>query len=218
MTDDLVIVGAGRSAGAIVWMVNELNHASPRWRLRGFLDDDLARKGTEVFGFPVLGPTAAAAELGDARFVIGVAHYRRPFARAEIVARLNLPRERFATLVHPSASVAPQAHVGVGVLAFHYVLISDGASVGDHAYLSAYCLVAHDAVVGDGATMAARSSLLGGSRLGPSAYAGGHCVIRDGITVGEGAVVGLGGVVVWDVAPRATVIGNPARPIPGSGK
>jgi sugar O-acyltransferase (sialic acid O-acetyltransferase NeuD family) len=213
MTEDLVIVGAGGSARNIVWMVDELNRVSPRWNLRGLLDDDRAKAGTMIGTAPVLGPVAAAADLTTARFVVGIAHYRRPLARLEVVTRMNLPRERYATLVHPSAIVSPDARLGAGTLVFQLVVILGGAVLGDHAFVSPFSLVSHDAVADDGATMASGAMLCGGARLGAGAYAGARCVVRDGVTVGAGAVAGIGSVVMRDVPDGATVFGNPARSI-----
>lgn len=42
---------------------------------------------------------------------------------------------------------------------------------------------------------------------------GSGAVILPGITIGEGALIGAGAVVTKDVAPGATVVGNPARPL-----
>ena len=38
--------------------------------------------------------------------------------------------------------------------------------------------------------------------------------ILGGVRIGAGATVGAGAVVVRDVEPGATVVGNPARPLP----
>lgn len=208
---DIVVLGAGGSAGAIAELIDSLNDIKPQWRLRGFLDDDPAKGGTTLFGAPVLGRIDDVASIDDTAFVIGVASYQRPFDRAEMAARMGLRPERFATLIHPLASVSPNASIGAGVLIFPYAVVCDGATVGDHSYISSFCFVGHDAVVGSAATMAPRSSLLGGSRLGCSAYAGSHSALKEGLSVGEGAVLGMGAIVIHDVAPGAIVAGNPAR-------
>lgn len=49
--------------------------------------------------------------------------------------------------------------------------------------------------------------------LGEDVWIGGGAILLPGVTVGEGAIVGAGSVVTRDVAPGATVVGNPARPV-----
>jgi acetyltransferase-like isoleucine patch superfamily enzyme len=43
---------------------------------------------------------------------------------------------------------------------------------------------------------------------------GGGATILPGLRIGAGAMVGAGAVVTRDVPPGATVVGNPARPVP----
>jgi sugar O-acyltransferase (sialic acid O-acetyltransferase NeuD family) len=211
---DLIVLGAGGSAGAIVELVEALNAGGEKFRLRGFLDDDPTRHGSRRFGIEVLGGMEKAASL-DAHFIVGVASHHRPYSRVTIAGRSGVEKERFVTLVHPLASISPRAAIGAGVLIFAFCAVSDGSRVEDHAYLSSFSFVGHDATVGRGATMAPRASLHGGSRLGPCAYAGSHSAVREGVSVGEGAVVGMGSIVMREVAPRITVIGNPARQLIG---
>ena len=42
---------------------------------------------------------------------------------------------------------------------------------------------------------------------------GGGAIILPGITIGQGAMIGAGAVVVKDVPPGITVVGNPAKPL-----
>jgi maltose O-acetyltransferase len=48
-------------------------------------------------------------------------------------------------------------------------------------------------------------------RIGSNVWIGGGAIILPGIIIGDDAVIGAGSVVTKDVAPGATVRGNPAR-------
>ncbi|WP_294255704.1 sugar O-acetyltransferase [uncultured Sphingomonas sp.] len=50
-------------------------------------------------------------------------------------------------------------------------------------------------------------------RIGANVWIGGGALILPGVTVGNDAIIGAGAVVTRDVAPRTTVMGNPARPV-----
>lgn len=49
--------------------------------------------------------------------------------------------------------------------------------------------------------------------IGANVWIGGAALILPGVTVGDDAIIGAGAVVTRDVAPGATVAGNPARPV-----
>jgi sugar O-acyltransferase (sialic acid O-acetyltransferase NeuD family) len=212
---ELVIIGAGGSAPELVGIVEAMNAVEPTFTLLGFLDDNPSKKGGGVGDLPVLGGSDMVGELNDALIVLGVAHYRRPRCREDLARRLGLPRERYATLIHPSANVSNRATLGAGVMIGPFAMISPGATVGDHVFVAPYAHVSHDATVEDGATLAAGSMVCGGSKLLAAAYLGARSVLMDGVCVGEGAVVGIGAVVIRDVSPDAVVVGNPARPLAG---
>jgi sugar O-acyltransferase (sialic acid O-acetyltransferase NeuD family) len=218
MAEALVVVGAGGSAGDIAWTVEDVNRVEARWELQGFLDDDPAKEGGSVCGYPILGPLSRAAELTDACFVVAVAHYRRPYARRDIVERLGLSASRYATLVHPAASVSPYARIGAGTLIFQGAVVCHGASLGAHVFVGHRCVVSHDAIVDDYATLASGVIVCGSSRLETGAYAGAGAVIKDGVVIGSGAVAGLGSAVFRDVPPGRVVAGNPASLLPSSAK
>ncbi len=49
--------------------------------------------------------------------------------------------------------------------------------------------------------------------IGRNVWIGGGAIILPGLSVGDDAIIGAGAVVTRDVAPGATVVGNPARPV-----
>lgn len=49
--------------------------------------------------------------------------------------------------------------------------------------------------------------------IGRNVWIGGGAIVLPGVNVGNNAIIGAGAVVTRDVAPGATVAGNPARPL-----
>ena len=104
--------------------------------------------------------------------------------------------------------------------------IHPGAKIGRNFFIDhGFTVIGETAEIGDDVTIY-QSVTLGGTN--PSAGEGGkrHPTIRDGVVigsgaqvlgpieVGEGAKIGANSVVTKDVAPGATVVGIPARPVP----
>src|ERR1700757_549255 len=101
---DLVILGAGGASREIAEAVEEINRGRPTWNLLGFLDDDPAKIGRVINGVRVLGPISSAARY-SALFLIGIAATQNRRARQRIVETLGIYQDRFAVVMHPSASV-----------------------------------------------------------------------------------------------------------------
>lgn len=104
--------------------------------------------------------------------------------------------------------------------------IHPGAKVGKRFFLDhGFSVIGETAEIGDDVTIY-QNVTLGGTN--PTTGVGGkrHPTLRDGVVigsgaqvlgpieVGDGARVGANSVVTKDVAPRSTVVGIPARPVP----
>jgi sugar O-acyltransferase (sialic acid O-acetyltransferase NeuD family) len=210
MTRPLVILGTGGSAYDVLDIIGSLNAQSPTWEVAGFLDD--ARPpGSRYLDLPILGALKDASRFPECSFinVIGSeTSYRR---RAEIVQSTGLAPERFATLVHPKASVSPWARLGRGVYVSFGASVGGGVVTGDHVSFSPGCIIGHDSVISDCALIAPGAVISGFVRVGRSCYIGAGAMIRQRVRIADGALVGIGAVVIRDVAAEATVVGNPAR-------
>lgn len=213
MSTPVVILGSGAHGIDILDCLFLLGEA---YKPLGFLDD---RPGqAEVHGFPVLGPLASAASLDpQVRFVTaigGVQSYRH---KPCMLQGLGLGRERFVSVVHPSASVSQWAQLGLGSVVLQQCTLSAGSQVGDHVVMLPGCRISHDTRVGDYSILATGVILSGHVQVEPNCYLGAGALVRERLRLGQGCLVGMGSVVIRSVEPGQRVAGNPARPLkPGS--
>ena len=201
---DLVIVGAGGFA-------RETAAAANGWRVLGFLDDNPALRGASRSGRPILGGVDSVADWPEAAVVVCVGNPRDYTARQRIVQRLDLPVDRYATVVHPAAEIGAGSAVGPGSVLLAGAVLTADVTVGAHVAVMPQAVLTHDDRVGDFVTIASGVRLGGGVALDRGAYLGAGALVREGVTVGAWSLVGMGSVVVRDVPPDEVWAGVPAR-------
>jgi sugar O-acyltransferase (sialic acid O-acetyltransferase NeuD family) len=201
----VIVLGAGGNCRDIVDAMLDAGGFEPL----GYLDDDPAK--TQLSGLPVLGPLASWAEHSGAFFVDGLNGVELTPSKREMLDRLGIPRDRYVSVVHPTASVSRMASVGVGTVLLQNVTVNSEARIGDHVMVLPNSVVSHDAVIEDYCYLTPGVVLAGYVHLEQGAYIGAGAVVKHRVTVGAGAVVGMGSVVLRDVPAGTTVKGNPAR-------
>jgi sugar O-acyltransferase (sialic acid O-acetyltransferase NeuD family) len=219
----LVIVGAGglgREALAAARAINITGAATWRpagrdrsWSVRGFVDDRADLPGTTVDGVPVLGPLTLLTD-GSVMGAHAVVCTGRPGdtgSRVVIDRRLAGAGVLFASLVHPSVSLAAGTRVGEGAVLLAQVVTTAPITIGRHVVVMPQVVFTHDDVIGDFTTFGAGARLAGGVVVERGAYVGSGALVRGYLTIGAGAVVGMGAVVTRDVPPGEVWVGNPAR-------
>jgi acetyltransferase-like isoleucine patch superfamily enzyme len=179
--------------------------------------------GAVVGKQPALSPRSTAtrepqppAELGPGTIVSTGAIV---FAGARLGARV---------IVGDQACVRERVEIGDDVVVGRGSLIENDTTVGAltkiqaMAYITAYSTIEENVFIAPcvqttndnfmGRTEK-RRELVKGPTIRRGARVGGGAVLCPGVEIGEEAFVGAGAVVVRDVAPRAVVVGNPARQI-----
>jgi sugar O-acyltransferase (sialic acid O-acetyltransferase NeuD family) len=207
----LLLVGGGGFARETLELVRACNERTPTWDVLGLLDDDPQRHGSEIQGVPVLGPSAAVHDHPEALVVACVASPSAPMRRLELVSRLALPPERYATLVHPAAVVPDSAELGPGTVLHAMTVLTADIRVGAHVAVMPAVVLTHDDSVGDGVTFGAGARVAGGVTIERGAYVGSGALLRENLVIGEGAVLGMGAVVTRSVPAGEVWAGLPAR-------
>jgi acetyltransferase-like isoleucine patch superfamily enzyme len=170
---------------------------------------------------PVLSPRSNApreplppAELGDGTVVSTGAVV---FAGSRLGVRVIVGDQ---ACVRERVEIGDDVVVGRGVLVENDTTIGALAKIQAGAYITAYsrleeavfvapCVVTtNDNFMG---RTERRHGLVKGPTIRRGARVGGGAVLCPGVEIGEDAFVGAGAVVTRDVAPRAVVVGNPAR-------
>jgi sugar O-acyltransferase (sialic acid O-acetyltransferase NeuD family) len=212
MTSPLVIVGAGGFGRETADAVMAVNDDGPTWQLLGFADDDPALRGKSVAGVEVLGPIDQVLQtFPDVMMIVATGRPDNYFSRSRLVRRLNLPRQRFASLVHPAASVARRATVGAGTVLLAGVVVTAEATIGDHVAVMPATVITHDDRIGDYATLASGVRLGGSVSVGTGAYVGAGALVREELEIGSWSLIGMGSVVTESVPPAQRWFGIPAR-------
>lgn len=193
----VAIIGAGQHA-RVIGSVLEAAGLS----VAGHYDDDPESWGATVGHARVVGPLSEIPS--GAAAIIGIGDNG---ARKAIAGRLDLD---WITVVHPFSWLHPEVRLGPGTVVCSGVSVQIGAEIGAHAIINNRAGVGHDALIRDFVHLTV-SHVGGGSTVGEGAFLGIGSVVLPRLHVGAWATVGAGAVVMADVRPGSTVIGNPAR-------
>ncbi len=204
---DIVIIGAGGHSKVVADAVIRAGY-----RVRGFIDDyamSAPLPRYDVIG-TILGFINDWKLQRDIATVVAIGDNH---TRMQIVKKLALPKERYATVIDPSAVVSQYASIAEGTVVLQGAIVNAGTVVGQHAIVNTSCTIDHDCKIGNYAHISPGVNLAGGVAVGEGTHLGiGSCVV-PGCSVGDWSVVGAGAVVVKSIPAKCIAVGVPATVI-----
>lgn len=207
----LLIVGAGGHGRETLDIAEALGLV-----VQGFVSDDLPE--AEVFARRRVTHLGSLRSVTDAnppdrsvRYVIGIGSSG---VRRDIDSQIGNVIQASTALIHPTASNGADNQLGAGVLLAAGARITTNVHLGRHTHLNVNAVVSHDCRLGDYVTLSPGVTLNGNVTVDDGAFFGTGAIVLPGIHIGAKAIVGAGAVVTSNVAPGATVVGSPARPLP----
>jgi sugar O-acyltransferase (sialic acid O-acetyltransferase NeuD family) len=207
----IVIFGAGGFAREVLALLRDINAASNRWEVLGFIDDDANIAGEVRDGIEVLG----GRDWLDRRDVpvhlaLGTGS---PSVNRKLVADLERHVAGFPSLIHPSAVLTEHVRVGRGVVITAGNILTSQIAIDDFAMLNLACTVGHDVRIGRYVTVSPGCNISGNVVIREGCDVGTGTQLLQGVSVGEWSIIGAGAVVAKDLPANCTAVGVPARSI-----
>jgi sugar O-acyltransferase (sialic acid O-acetyltransferase NeuD family) len=183
-----------------------------KYELVGFVDDAIEKQGKTSFG-PVVYSREAFEKFPNAKVLAVPGSPQSYKIRKQIIDGLNLSEERFASIIHPDASISNLSEIGRNVLIMAGVVLTSNCIIGDHVCILPNTVIHHDSAVGAYSLVGSNVAIAGNTKVGFSCYIGSGTNIINGITIGDYTIVGLGSNVIKSMPENSKVAGNPAKTI-----
>lgn len=210
---NLIVLGGSGIGMIAISIARELG----TYTIGGFLNDVLP-VGTMIGKydqFPVIGTTddlPKFLEDENNMFFIAYVGMQQEESVYKKITSLNIPSNRLATLIHPSAIIPKgMCKIGNGVLMAPLSQLSPDTTLEDNSIMLPNAFLGHDSTLKRFAHIASNATVGANVIIGKACHIGTNCTIREKTKIGDFCLVGSGSVVLNDVEENSIVVGNPAR-------
>ena len=207
MRKPIIITGAGDHARVLLDNLLEND-----FKVIGLTDKNI-KKGTLVYGVPVIGDDNSVLEYNpqEITLVNGIGSTKDLNLRSKVYNFFKNNGYTFSSVIHPSAVVSRRATLGEGVQILAGVVINTEAQIEENSIINTNSTIEHDCHIGKNCHVAPGCTLSGGVFVNDNTHIGTGSSIIQGINIGKDVLVGAGSVVIKDIEDNSKVYGVPAR-------
>ena len=204
----ILIFGAGGHAKVVIDIARKSGYF-----VAGVIDEALVA-GSEFCGAFVLGCTSDLVRIcREVQFATGVVAIGNNMFRAKVLDTILdvYPQFQFVTLVHPSAVLGDDVHIGEGSVIMAGAIVNSASTIGRHVIINTKASLDHDAEIGDFTSIAPGATLGGNVAIGEHVAIGLGANVVHGVHIGSHAVIGAGALVNKSLPGFVVAFGVPAR-------
>lgn len=200
----LLILGSGPFAQEVADVAACGNEYAPA----GFVENwHPERCGERLNGLPIYWVDDLAALAADHWAICSLGTTERWTFIGQVAAR-GVP---FATLAHPSVSLAPTSSIGEGTFLGPGVIVAAGTTLGRHVRVNRGAMIGHHTTVGEYSTIQPGANIAGCCQIGARTCIGIGAIVTERIRIGVESMVCAGAIVTKHVPDGVTVAGRPAK-------
>lgn len=197
LTERLHIVGAGGHAKVIIELAKDLKR-----EIKGVYDKDSTKFGTKILGIPI----EDQSKLKNCNLrvlAVGNNYIRKSITHSD---------HRYATLIHPKATISKTAQIANGSVIFANAIIQSMSEVGKHVIINTGTQIDHDCVIEDYCHIAPGTTICGDVRVGESTFVCAGCTVIPQVSIEKENIIAAGATVNNDIKLTKTLwAGIPAK-------
>lgn len=213
MNKKLIIIGGEGNGGVIASCVddNRERFGDFEWEIVGFLND--FEIGKKINGYPVLGGTSDIKKFlcEDYYFLYAIHMIGRNVKSEALFHEMNIPLDRFATVIHKTAFVANSAVLEPGVFVMSNSYIGPSAKIGFCTLIMANALIGHNTNVGPLCHFSVGSITSSYITIGKVSDVTLGARVLEKRNIGDYAVAGANSLITRDIPNYEIHVGSPAK-------
>lgn len=206
MTNDIIVYGTKGLALETAMTIAML----PKWNHIGYFDDNVEIGTLVGYGkLPVLDPDLYLGNMKKTVYIsIAIAD---PATKEKIYCKiLKHENVKLATIISPTAIVAPDASIGDGSIVGHYAVIGPDVRIGKCVLMNTKFAVGHSTEIGDFSTFLTSTNISGDVSIGRKCFCGDQSFVIQNRKIGDNVLVGAGSRVFTNIPDGWSVFGYPA--------
>jgi sugar O-acyltransferase (sialic acid O-acetyltransferase NeuD family) len=167
----------------------------------------------EIEGRPVMGGLKDVPRLIDEgfHFINTIYKIDGQRERIDLFNSLNIPDERLATFVHPTAYLAPNVELSPGCVIMPNVSVTSSTKFGKCCIVRPGATIGHNNIIGAHTSIIAGASVGSFITLGEGVHISLGAIVREFVTIGNYSTLGIGSVAVRNIGESEVWFGSPAK-------
>jgi len=213
MSKKILIIGGEGNGGVVASLIedNRKRFNDLEFEVAGFIND--FEKGKTINDYPVMGGTDDINKFlkQDYNFVFAIHMIGRNIFTEQVFNKMNIPLDRFATVIHRSAFVANNAILEPGVVIMSNAYIGPKAHIGACSLVLANVLIGHNTTIGPLCHFSVGAIVSSYVKIGKVSDVTLGARVLEKRTLGNYSVAGAHSLVTKDIPDYEIHVGSPAR-------
>lgn len=213
MTKKVLIMGGEGNGGVIASAIIDMNKKGyDEYELAGYLND-FKEIGDLIHGYPVMGKLDQVNQFAKKGyyFMWAVHMIGKGEKRRNLYYSLNIPEDRLAKIIHPSAFVADNVEIEPGVFIMANSYIGPGTILRKGTLVMANCVVGHNDEIGELCHLSAGCNVSSYVNIGHASDVGLGASVLEKVQIGNYSVVGANSLLTKSIGNGLIYVGTPAR-------